>query len=208
MKSKSPFFVIQEFISPLFCEEIVNDLCLKSPKTTHDGTLVASHHNSSYGDKIITEKIRPIISDIELHYNTKIKSMTKPAFEWYPTNCKQGEPISENSKRIGTNNWMRIAERDLSCILFLSDYNEKPGFEEHFECYGGKLNFPSWRFGFNPQRGTLIIYPSVPQFINVTSTVFAGNLIQSRFHFLSQMPLIFNHADFPGDFRTWFETIA
>ena len=70
--------------------------------------------------------------------------------------------------------------------------------------YGGKLEFPQWGFGFNPQRGTMIVFPSGPHFINATTKVLVGELYQVKIQMTAQVPLLFNPAEYPGDYKQWF----
>ena len=91
--------------------------------------------------------------------------------------------------------------------MFLSDYSENYPFDSDYEVYGGKLEFPQHDFGFNPERGTLIMYPSGPHFINAFSEVLAGDLFAARFHFGTHMPFLYNPEEFPGDYTNWFSDL-
>jgi hypothetical protein len=89
-------------------------------------------------------------------------------------------------------------------VLFLSDYQESPSFDSEYEVYGGKLEFPQHAFGFNPRRGTLVLFPSDPHFINVTSDVFVGELFQSRLQLAASTPYFYDSEMFPGNYTQWF----
>jgi hypothetical protein len=103
---------------------------------------------------------------------------------------------------------MRLYNRDFTGVIFLSDYQEQVPFDDEYEVFGGKLEFYSHKFGFNPQRGTLIIFPSDPHFINATSPIQAGDLFQIRFHITCTQPYLYNPKNFPGNYTTWFnETV-
>lgn len=209
MKARSPFIIIQDFISPLFCEEIIDDLNFTYPDHDKKGNPLLTAKKHTGAEKIVYERFLQHLPEMVNYYGVEHKGTERPSFEWYPEGCKQSDPICESSKRIGDKKtWARMKDRDFSCILFLSDYNQKAPLDPDFEVYGGKLEFPQWGFGFNPQRGTLIVYPSGPNFINVTSEILAGNLFQARFHFACKIPFIFKPTEFPGSYKEWFQEIA
>ena len=188
-KILSPFFIKKEFISPLICEEIISKLS-----------------DSESSEKLIHERFKKLIPKIESHYETAIMSLTQISFEHFGTNSPGVEPHSENSsflKKEGK--WLRTSSRDFSAVLFMSDYQNNIPFDNDYEVYGGKLEFPQHEFGFNPQRGTLIIFPSDPHFINLTTAVKAGELYQARFHAVCKVPFLYNPENFPGDYTKWFK---
>lgn len=124
-------------------------------------------------------------------------------FEWFPEESK-GDFICENSEYL-RHKWLRTRQRDLTGIIFLSDYQESLPFEQDYEVYGGKLEFVQHHFSFQPKRGTLIIFPSDPHFINITSKIIAGDLFQVRFHIAATQSYLYNPTVFPGDYSSWFK---
>lgn len=208
---KSPFLIFQDFISPLQCESIVDDLDLTIPDEDINGKPINMiiHHDRL--EHMVYEKFIQKISEIEKHYIVSHKATTEMDFIWVPQGSKKLEPTCENSRLLkgnGKQGWARVKDRDLSCVLFLSDYCNTPNFDSLYEVYGGKLEFPTWNFGFNPERGTMIVYPSTPNFINVISDVFVGDLILCKFHISTIVPFIFKPNDFPGNYKNWFMHIA
>jgi hypothetical protein len=203
MVNKSPFIVIENFISPLLCEEIVDEIYFPEPDIDEKSQTV--RYQSTYDDyyqKIILERLEPLIPNIEAYYNIEYKGTEKINFEKIPTGsiinpqCESCELISKQ--------WVKTKVRDFCAVIFLCDYNDKPPFDNEFECYGGKLEFINHKFGFNPNRGTMVIYPSDPRFSNATSTVHSGELQQVRIHIASQTPYIYDPKQYPGDYRVWF----
>jgi hypothetical protein len=89
-------------------------------------------------------------------------------------------------------------------VLFLNDYSDDNKFDERFEVRGGKLEFPTHEFGFNPERGTAIVYPCCPNFINAVSPVEVGDSNVIRFHIIAKDEYKYDMANFPGDYTTWF----
>lgn len=199
---KSPFFVIQDFVSPLFCEDLIDVIGFSTPNEDREGDYVKTIKFSERGNLLIYDKLSDIFPQLEVYYNLKYRGTEPVTFEWFTENT-QGEPRCENSVRV-KNKWVRHQSRDLTGILFLSEYQNTAQFDSDFEVYGGKLEFPQWGFGFNPKRGTLIVFPSDPHFINITSPIFAGDLVQARIQIAANFPYLFNAADFPGDYRKWF----
>lgn len=200
---KSPFLVIEEFVSPLLCETIVDNCDFFVPDTDKDGHNVYSTKTNEQSENIIYERIRSIIPIIQDHYNLTYKGTEIIQFEWFPVESKKG-PKSENSEYL-RNGWVRVKSFDLSAILFLSDYQSQPPFDSDFEVYGGKLEFAQHGFGFTPTRGTLIIFPSGPNFINNTAEILYGNLFQARFHIAAQSTWKYEPSNFSGNYTTWFD---
>jgi len=208
---KSPFLVYQEFLSALLCEEIVDSLDLSIPNEDVEGNplKMVMHHERL--EDIIYHKFLDKIPNINNHYDVEHNGTTEIDFEWIPQGCNQGDPVCENSRLMnvkGRNKWARVRNRDLTCVLFLSSYCNKPNFDSDYEVYGGKLNFPAFDFGFNPERGTLIIYPSGPNFINLISPIIVGDLILARFHISTKMPFVFDIDNFNGSYHNWFNEIS
>ena len=204
---KSPFLVVQNFLSPLLCEEVVDDLHFLYPDTDLEGVPVKTAKGHERSEEAVFHKFTPHIPNLELHYNVEYRGTEPMLFEWYAQGCKGEKPHCENSN-YESRKWVKIRDRDLTCVVFLCDYQEKTPFDSDFEVYGGKLEFAQHRFGFNPQRGTLIVFPSGPHFINNTTPILAGDLYQVRFHVATTQQYKHNPVAWPGDYTTWFETIA
>jgi len=187
-------------------EEITNNFKLENQSFDKAGKPIPMIFQQEKISNLIFNTLKPHITSIETHFSISYTGITPTKFTWSSTNTPQSLPICENSKRID-NVWTRIHNFDLTCVLFLSDFNDKPPFDNDFEVYGGKLEFPSWGFGFNPTRGTLIIYPSVPNFINITSKVEYGNLVVGKFNIATKIPFLFDIKQYPGDITSWFQNI-
>jgi hypothetical protein len=207
MAVKSPFLVKQDFLSPLLCEEIVYNLNFLYPDTDPDGRPTKTMKSHEPSEDIIFEKIQEAIPEIESHYEVAYRGTVPMTFEWYLEDCKGEPPHCENSNR-SKGKWIRIYDKDLSAVIFMCDYHEKTPFDNDFEVYGGKLEFAQHDFGFNPQRGTMVVFPSGPHFINATSHILAGELFQVRLHFATMMPYVYDPVKFPGDYTIWFDEIA
>ena len=199
----SPFFVIQDFISPLMCETLVDNLNCYEPDTDKNDHPISSsvHHDKNEG--ITYNALQDHIDAIRDHFRVDYRGMEKINFEWYPHACEQADVRCENAVCV-RNTWVRNQDRDLTGILFFSDYQDNIPFDSNYEVYGGKVEFPQWGFGFNPQRGTLIVFPSGPHFLNAVNTIYAGDSFLARFHIACQAPFVFQPANFPGSYTDWF----
>lgn len=201
-KTKSPFFIVENFISPLMCEDVVDALGLTVPNVDKDDHEILTLKTSEVAEQIVYERMLQLIPELEQYYNVMYKGMERVQFEWFPQESV-GEVHCENSTFL-RGKWLRTKQRDLSAILFLSDYQESTQFEEEFECYGGKLEFPQHKFGFTARRGTLVVFPSDPHFINITTMVTVGELYQARIQLAAQSPYIYQPQNFLGNYLSWF----
>lgn len=199
--SRSPFYVIPDFISPLMCEEIVDQLDFIVPDYTPGGVPLPSVKTDADYEAYLFTQFQKYKDSIAAYFDSDHRATTQFTFNWYPPGSKEAMH-AENSVH-SNGKWMRVYDRDITCVLFLSDYQDKPPFDDDYEVYGGKLEFPQHGFGFNAQRGTLIAFPSVPTFINGVAPVLAGSLYLVKFHIATKVPLMYNPAMFPGNYLTW-----
>lgn len=200
---KSPFLVFQNFLSPKLCEQIVDDLDLFTPDEDHQGNPlpVFKHHNQS--EELLFDHYEPFVDQIMQYYQTEgYRGTEQMQFEFYAPGT-QGEVHCEGSDFLNRK-WVRTRDRDLSAIIFLSNYNDDPPFDTEYEVYGGKVEFPQHHFGFLPERGTMIVFPSTPHFVNAVAPIVEGELFLVRFHVATHMPYMYDPEKFPGDYRTWF----
>lgn len=200
--AKSPFLVIQDFLSPKLCEKIVDNLEFYSPDTNDEGKPIKMFKYHTASEEIVFNRLKPMIPDIMEYFQSEYRGTEQIMFE-YLAESTVSEPLCENSNYI-KKKWVRTKDRDFTGLLFLTNYNDDPDFDSDYEVYGGKLEFPQHGFGFNPSRGTMIIYPSGPHFINANAAVVAGDLHQSRVHIAASMPYLYDPEDFPGDMNSWF----
>jgi len=205
----SPFLVFQEFLSPKACKEILDSVKVKSPNRDANGhpTKMERFHNGAE-DKIFA-KFKPLIPQIESHYDLKYKGTEHLIFQHFPEGMKglAEQPHCENSQYL-RKKWVKVRERDLTGILWLKDYNDKVPLDTKHEVYGGKLEFPAYGFGLQPQLGTLVIYPAGPHFISATSPILVGDLHAVRFHIAAEGLYLYQPEKFPGKYVDWFEEFA
>lgn len=202
MQPKSPFLVVEELLSPLQCEQVIDDLDLLFPDVDADDHPIKKIVYNEPAEAMIYERVSPLFPQFEQYYNIKYKGTEPISFEWYPE-TSTGQFSCENSRYL-RKKWVRTENRDLTAIVFLSDYQPTTPFDNDYEVYGGKLEFPQWGFGFNPIRGTMVVFPSDPHFINITTQIQAGELYQARIQMAAERPFTFDPKLYPGDYRVWF----
>lgn len=200
--AKSPFIVVENFISPKQCENIVDKLGFFTPDVDRSGTPIKMYKFNESAERIIFEQIQAITPELMQHYGLDYRGTEQVVFEYLAQGTK-GEHICENSNYI-RKKWTRTKDRDLTGVVFLTDHNETAPFDADYEVYGGKLEFAQHNFGFVPNRGTAVIYPSGPHFINANADIIAGDLHQVRFHIAAAAPFLYQPNEFPGDYKTWF----
>lgn len=201
--TKSPFLVFQDFIPPSLCEQIINTLEFYSPETDRDDKPIKAVRRNEKTESILFDRIEPLIPQITQHFSVNYKGIEPIYVEWYPEES-EGTLVCDNSSYL-RKKWVKTKDRDLTAVVFLNDYQDNVPFDSDFEVYGGKMEFPQWGFGFNPQRGTMIVYPSDPHFINKTTKILVGNLFQAKIHIATKEPLLFDIKKFPGSFTDWFK---
>lgn len=200
---KSPFYVINDFVSPQLCEDMVDQLNLTTPSFDKDGVAQPFIITDEVNESVLYPRMMTVVPTLEQYYGIKYKGSERVQFEWY-TDGASCAPHAENSEFL-RQKWLRTRSRDLTGVLFFSDYQDNTDFDGEFEVYGGKLEFPQHGFGFTPQRGTLVIFPSDPHFINLTTSCLVGSLVQARFQIASETPFLYQPTGFPGVYTDWFK---
>lgn len=205
---KSPFLVFQDFIGFDDCDRIAREVRV-NPDVDQDGNPLPMERHYVPLEGEIFEKFKPLIPNLESHYTGfKYRGTEHLVFQQFPVTGKVAEePHCENAvyKR---KKWVRVKDRDLTGVLWLKDYKDTPPFDIETQVYGGKLEFPIYNFGFQAQKGTLVIYPSNERFISLTSAVLVGELQAIRFHICGEGLWLYNPDDYPGDFRVWFNDVV
>lgn len=208
MSSKSPFLVLKELVSPLQAEDMVARLNHTIPNTDQKGHPTVTFKGNRLSESRVAATFNQLLPVIEEYYEFQTKTLTPFTFEWYPAGYSGQPPTSEGcqliSKRGQSALWHKIHDYDFTVVLFLNDFSDDTRFDERFEVRGGKLEFPTHEFGFNPERGTAIVYPCCPNFINAVSPVEAGDSNIARFHIIAKEEYKYDMERFPGDYTTWF----
>lgn len=181
--AKSPFLVVQEFLSPKACEELIAQHRVNIPNLDKDGRPIKLEKilPPARGQSLLLDKLRPLIPAIESRYDAVYKGTEPFVFSHFPENDKKPaqEAGCENAKFV-RRKWVKTKDVDLVGVIWLKDYQETIPLDPKFETYGGKLEFPAYDFSLMPQRGTLVLWPAGPHFIHCISPVLVSDLYQIK----------------------------
>lgn len=203
--AKSPFLIIPEFVSPMTCEEIIGELNFTTPdvhpETSRPFKTVMTN---TIADAFIADILEQgALNQVERQYGVEVENISSIAYEWFPERYQPTAAMAEAHTPVN-GKWVRAADHDLTAVLFLMDYHNGKSIDTTFEVYGGKLEFPSFNFGFNPRAGMLVAFPSAPNFANATSAIHVGELFQARIQLRTTRPYAYSAANFPGTHHDWF----
>lgn len=213
MTSKSPFLVYQDFLDSDFCDRIASEVRVQ-PSVNEDGIPESMERYYVPIENEIFSKFQPLIPGIEAHYNLKYRGTEHLLFQQFPANGKQAEPPHCENAVFKRKKWIKVKDRDLTGIIWLKDYQDSPPFDLKKHVLGGKLEFPVYNFGLQPQKGTLVIYPACERFISLTTTVLVGELQCVRLHIAAGIGedgegvWVYRPENFPGDYRSWFADVV
>lgn len=199
---KSPFVVLPELLSPLQCEMMVDSMNLTIPQFDEDDNVKPLVLINELMEMRLADATLQLCDIIDDHYDVSVKSVSKHRFIWYPEEYSDKKVICDNSKFMD-GSWVRKNKYDFSAIIFLSDYNENPKFDDFYEVYGGRVQFPTFDFSFMPQRGHLIIYPSSDNFMYNISDVKAGDLNIIQVFFQCDEPYEHDYTKFENNYKQW-----
>ncbi len=212
-KFHSPFHVIEGFLSPAHCEQIVDALGIRVPSLNQAGFPLK--HERFVGDVelgTIQAGLRQALPAIEARYNGLVKNAgtEPPLFQQYFEDPKHPCELHgcESAKFI-RKKWVKHRDVDLVGFIWLKDFEHGVPLDPRYEVYGGKLEFPAYNFSLVPQRGTLVLFPAGPHFITAISPVMVGSLevIKLALKLTDRQGGMYLHqpANFPGDYTVWFE---
>jgi len=180
---KSPFYVVQDFLSPKQCEEILHQYEVKTPNTNLVGDPIKLEKTMepAKGQTLIMQKLREHIPLLETHYNATYRGTESLVISHYPEFHKAPAQQAgcENSHYI-KKKWLKVKDVDLTGIIWLKEYNGEVPLDPRHEVYGCKVEFPTYNFSLVPQRGTLVIFPAYPHFINCISPALVGDCYQIK----------------------------
>lgn len=178
---RSPFIIRPDFLSPLTCEKMLDELNKTVPNFDDDGNRLKIERTNLQWEQDIIERFQDVKPEIEERYNCVYRGLEKPVFQLYPENAKAPAepPGCENAKYL-RKKWVKYKDIDLVGFVWLKDFNNEPPLDPRHEVFGGKLEFPAYNFSLVPQRGTLVMFPAGPHFITVISPILLGTLPQIK----------------------------
>ena len=208
MTYKTPFLVYQHFLTSEECSRIATTTRVE-PDVDSEGVPQLMNRAHEESEQLIFGKFKQVIPHIEEHFGVEYRTTETMQFHQFPvSNSKLAEQPHCDSAQYKRKKWVRVSGRDLTCILWLKDYQDQYPFDLKKEVYGGKLEFPVYQFSFQPQAGTLVVFPSCERFIQATTAVLVGELQLAKFFVHSKNVWLYDPANFPGDFRTWFQDVV
>ncbi len=207
---KSPFFVIEDAVSPAKCELIIDKLGIQHPSFDENENplkherIVTDYELLSY----VKDAVLQHRSAIEERYDARLGEIQAPIFQQYFENPKKPcETHGCDNAKYMRRKWVKIKDTDLVAYLWLKDYNSGVPLDPRFEVYGGKLEFPAYDFSLVPTRGTMVIFPGGPHFITAISPVLVGSLEQVKLSLKLDVPSggwTYQPDKFPGTYQQWF----
>lgn len=213
MTIKSPFHIIEDFVSPLTCEKFIEAHGIKVPSFKDDARTVPFKHEKIITDNEFVGYLQSNLQDylpaIQERYGATINGMSTPIFQQYFEDPKNPAELHgcENAKFL-RKKWVKTKDVDLVCYLWLKEWCNGVPLDPRTDVYGGKLEFPAYDFSLLPQRGTLVVFPAGPHFISAISPIFVGSLEVVKFSIkLVQNGdgiWLYQPENFPGTYKDWF----
>lgn len=204
---KSPFLIFQHVVPLATCKRLAKQLRVE-PNKDEDGFPEPMARTHPDAERELFELISPCLPKVSQHFELTYKGTESFVFHQLPTtNGKIAEQPHCDNAVYKRKKWIRTSDRDITGVVWLKDYQEHPPFDLEQHVYGGKLEFPVYNFGFQPQAGTVVFFPSCERFIHLTSSIQVGELQLAKFYIHGEGIWLYDPLKFPGDFRTWFTEI-
>lgn len=211
----SPFHVIENFLSPLECDQAIKELGLKAPTFEVDEKTPIKNERLLTGthfDTVIRNYLSDHADDIERRYQGNIVGIDQPRFVQHFEDPKNpAVPHGCESAKFLRKKWVKVKDVDIVGYIWLKDYNDGIPLDPSFEMYGAKLEFPAFNFSILPKRGDCIIFPAGPHFISAISHVLVGSAEYFKFAFKlavdtenGEAMWFYQPQNFPGSYQQWF----
>src|SRR6476646_7252950 len=111
---QSPFLIQQDFLSPMICERILEEIEITQPDTDANGDAIKTERNCLALEQDIIERFRDIIPEIEDRYQAVYRRLERPIFQYYPENAKApAEPPGCESAKYVRKKWVKVKDVDL-----------------------------------------------------------------------------------------------
>ena len=204
----SPFHVIDDFISPKQCDELIKGLALTVPDYAENGQPLKHERfvTTMYGTSL-AHQFHEIIPELELRYSAKV-SNPQFVFQQYWENPKvPAEGVGCENSRFTRKKWVKHKDVDLVGFIWLKTFHNSVPLDPRIEVYGGKIEFPAYQFSLTPVQGTLVMFPATPHFVTATSHIFLGSLEQIKITAkLSTVGATWQYvaSNYPGTYQEWF----
>lgn len=207
MSIRSPFFIVEECLSPSHCEGLIDDLGLLYPSRDEKGHPLKHERIMKSHAELFTSILDPHLPLIQERYQARVAGIEIPRFQQFHEDPSiPAEPRQVEAFRYTRKKWMRVRDINLVGFLWLKDFNKGVPLDPRFEVYGGKLELPTFDFSLLPRRGTLVLMPADPHFVTSISPVLVGSLELIKLCFQLETdsgPWVYERAEFPGTWKQW-----
>ena len=191
---QSPFFVVEEFISPLQCDRIL--AACKTDKLSESTTQILDLGKH----RILVNSLTDYTDEISQRYASQVNEDFRAVIIQCPElPNKPAIPPTIEAWEISRRKWVKTKNYDLVGFIPLKSYSDDVPIDINFEVYGGKIEMLNYNFSIMPTRGSMIIMPATPNFKYAFSPVDFGTLEFIKIHIRladgwQYNPAMFNHS--------------
>lgn len=202
-QSKSPFILVEDFLSLEQCEEIILSMKHSIPDRNNENYPIKTFKTNALAEIRIMPQFDDFLDGAEPYYGFKTRNISPFMFEWYAEGFQGDFPKSDDGI-YSNGKWVKSNNVDFAVIIFLSTSKDTSISDTLMESFGGKLEFLNHNLTIKPKAGTMLMFPANSHFLNTFTEVGLGNLNCIRIHISSETPYVYKMENFPGDYRTWF----
>lgn len=201
---KSPFLVIDGFLSDLRVDNLLNDLDADSYEDGMDRhgnpTILRVPINENIVQSL-GKRVMELYPTLEKYYDVKIKGIRPFDLTIVPEKVKEAPSVAgyQFAKK-----WIKVSKGDLIASLVLVDTVTGEGFDPTRECLGGEFEFTSFNLTMSNTRGTLIVHPNTPHFMRATSQVRLGRMYRIDMVIVCEEDFVYQPEKFKGHYLDWF----
>jgi hypothetical protein len=201
--AKSPFILVENFITYEQCEEIILSMKHTLPNRDLKNVPIKTYKTNQLAEIRLMPAIDDFLDRAEPYYGFETFNISPFNFEWMTEGYKAEQPKPDNGTFFD-GKWTKSKDIDFSILIFLSSVEESSITDTLMESFGGRLEFFNHNLTITPKAGTMVMFPSNEYFLNTFTDVMLGNLNCIRIYVTSKVPYVYNPENFPGDLRTWF----
>ncbi len=174
--TKSPFIIQDGVITPLECENILNDLIVGEFIDEFTSQYKSQHVLDETNLQYIVNIAKSLFSTINSHYDVKCHKIENIGFTYGKHRCEASLFKSFNSV-FYNNVWVRNEFNDFTLTIFLTSFHHnKEPIDTEFESHGGAFQFPQHNTSIYPDRGGVLIHPSDNHFMRNHTAIDNGTL--------------------------------
>lgn len=190
MSLKSPFFVVEDFLSPLQCDRLIS-----LNKVVNGGTCIRHLNEGQFS--VVSNSLTDYSEQICERYGAELSTDIKLLFQQFEENASRPalSPQVEGWESL-RRKWTKTKNIDLVGFIPLKSYCDSLPIDLNFEVYGGKLEMLNFNFSILPERGSLILMPAAPNFIHAISPINFGSFEMVKINCTFTTPWSFDLSKF------------